>query len=280
VGISDELTKWATLLEKGHITQAEFDEQKRLMMPSSTTGSTAPSADGSESVNGTSLGAYKILGLVVVFFIGVIAFNTAKGNVEDEAQQVAEMEEDTANSAEILKNEVDRQHLQNAENAGVLGALREGAELDGVFKNSKLSSDIEDSVGGLIGSGTMSLVRAHQNQGLPGPSSRGSGLGGDGPVIIGALDKALVDAVVERHMNQIKNCYQQELTKNPKLDGKVKIKFVISKNGSVARTLVESSTMNNKAVESCISGRFLRMEFPEPKGGGIVIVKYPFEFGT
>jgi hypothetical protein len=178
---------------------------------------------------------------------------------------------------EIKKKEVDR---QLAENKGVLGSLREGAELDGVFKNSKLSSDIEDSVGGLIGSGTMSLVRARQNQGLPGPSSRGSGLGGDGPVIIGALDKALVDAVVERHMNQIKNCYQQELTKNPKLDGKVKIKFVISKNGSVARALVESSTMNNKAVESCISGRFLRMEFPEPKGGGVVIVKYPFEFGT
>ena len=25
-------------------------------------------------------------------------------------------------------------------------------------------------------------------------------------------------------------------------------------------------------------GRFLKMQFPEPKGGGIVIVSYPFVF--
>jgi hypothetical protein len=36
--------------------------------------------------------------------------------------------------------------------------------------------------------------------------------------------------------------------------------------------------MNNPAVESCINGRFMRFQFPEPKGGGIVIVSYPFIF--
>ena len=40
----------------------------------------------------------------------------------------------------------------------------------------------------------------------------------------------------------------------------------------------KSSTMGNKAVEGCINSRFQRFKFPEPKGGGIVIVSYPFIF--
>ena len=80
------------------------------------------------------------------------------------------------------------------------------------------------------------------------------------------------------HMNQIRYCYQRELTKNPALAGKVVIKFVIAKDGTVSKASVKTSTMNNSAVESCIAGRFMRMQFPEPKGGGIVIVSYPFIF--
>lgn len=223
----------------------------------------------------------------------------------------AKMEKAKGNKVEIRKKEMDR---QIAENAGVLGALREGAELDGVFGNSGLNADIAGGIGGLIGAKGTQI-------GSGGLGSRGSGLGGGGtaeglgglgtkgrgagssgfgkgggnfgakgegritavggdPIIMGALDKALIDEVVKRHMNQIKYCYQRELTKNPKLGGKVKIKFVISKNGSVARASVGSTSMKNKAVESCISSRFLRMQFPKPKGGGIVIVQYPFVFGT
>jgi len=36
--------------------------------------------------------------------------------------------------------------------------------------------------------------------------------------------------------------------------------------------------MGSPAVEQCINGRFLRFQFPQPKGGGIVIVSYPFLF--
>ena len=33
-------------------------------------------------------------------------------------------------------------------------------------------------------------------------------------------------------------------------------------------------------VENCVVGRFMRMQFPSPKGGGIVIVSYPFIFSA
>ena len=56
------------------------------------------------------------------------------------------------------------------------------------------------------------------------------------------------------------------------------MKFVIAKDGSVASSTTESSTLGTAAVEGCINGRVTRLRFPRPKGGGIVIVSYPFAF--
>ena len=97
-------------------------------------------------------------------------------------------------------------------------------------------------------------------------------------IVIGALDRSLIDAVVKRNMSQIKYCYQRELSKNPSLAGKVTVKFTIAGDGSVSSAITKASTLGNPSVESCINGRFLRMGFPEPKGNGLVIVSYPFLF--
>jgi hypothetical protein len=104
--------------------------------------------------------------------------------------------------------------------------------------------------------------------------------GGEGIVALGSLDPALIDAVIKQHMNQIRYCYQRALPRNPSLAGKVGIKFTIAGDGSVSQAGVRATTMNDAAVESCLVGRFMRMRFPTPRGGGIVIVSYPFLFGT
>ena len=80
-------------------------------------------------------------------------------------------------------------------------------------------------------------------------------------------------------MRKITYCYQRERTKNRNLSGKITVKFVISKDGSVSQAKTHSSTMGNKAVDACINSTFKRFKFPKPKGGGIAIVKYPFIFG-
>ena len=221
----------------------------------------------------------------------------------------AKMKQAKGNKVEMQKKEMDK---EIAENAGVLGALRDGAELDGVFGSSNLSSDLAGGIGGLIGAKGTQI-------GSGGLGSRGSGLGGGGtadglgglgtkgrgsgssgygsgggrfgakgeggsgrvggdPIILGALDKSLIDAVIKRNMNQIRYCYQRELTKKPDLGGKITVKFVIAKDGSVSKADIKSSSMGSSSVESCIAQRFLRFQFPEPKGGGIVIVSYPFIF--
>ena len=220
----------------------------------------------------------------------------------------SKMEVAKGNKVEIQKQELDR---EVAENAGVLGVLGNDSTLSGVFGTSNLNTDLLGDVGGLFGAtgsqrGTNGLGSrgvgfggggtadgigglgtrgrgggdADYGQGpASGPRPEGDigGIGGD-PIIIGALDSSLIDAVVKRHMNQFKYCYQRELNKNPGLSGKITIKFVIASNGSVSRASVKRSSMNNAAVESCMTTRFMQLKFPEPKGNGIVIVSYPFMF--
>ena len=62
--------------------------------------------------------------------------------------------------------------------------------------------------------------------------------------------------------------------------GKVTVKFVIAGNGSVSRASIKKSTLGNDSVESCLSGRFMTLQFPEPKGNGIVMVSYPLLFSA
>jgi hypothetical protein len=126
------------------------------------------------------------------------------------------------------------------------------------------------------GSGASGYGQGAGNFGAKGEGGIGR-IGGD-PIIIGALDKSLIDRVIKRHMNQIKYCYQRELSKDPNLGGKITMKFVIAKDGSVSKASTQKSTMGSSTVESCINRRFQRFKFPEPKDGGIVIVSYPFVF--
>ena len=100
---------------------------------------------------------------------------------------------------------------------------------------------------------------------------------GDHP-ILGALDKSLIDAVIRKNMADVRHCYQLELPAHPELRGKITVKFVISKEGAVIKAEIKSSTMESPEVESCIVSVFMQMRYPEPKGGGIVIVSYPFVF--
>jgi hypothetical protein len=141
------------------------------------------------------------------------------------------------------------------------------------------------SADGLGGMGSKGMGRGRSGRGMGGGSfgkkrKRGSlGRIGGNPTILGGLDKSLIDAVIKRNMSQIRYCYQRQLAKNPSLNGKIKVKFVIAKDGSVSKASIDSSTMGGggKPVESCIVGRFKKFKFPQPNGG-IVIVKYPFIF--
>lgn len=96
--------------------------------------------------------------------------------------------------------------------------------------------------------------------------------------IQGALDKGIIQKIIEKHLNQIRFCYQKELNKNPNLYGKITVKFTISGNGTVSQSSIATTTMRNNAVEDCVVRVMRNIIFPAPKNGGIVIVNYPFVF--
>lgn len=100
------------------------------------------------------------------------------------------------------------------------------------------------------------------------------------PIIMGSLDKELIRRVIQQHIAQIRYCYEKELVRSPGLFGKVATQFTISAEGDVSDARVEQSTMNNGEVERCITSKIRTWKFPKPKGGGVVIVKYPFLFKT
>jgi hypothetical protein len=103
-------------------------------------------------------------------------------------------------------------------------------------------------------------------------------LGGDEAEAIGGLDKALIAAVVQANLGQIKHCYEKQLIVDPNIFGKVVAGWTINKDGLVSTSSVKKTTMNNKTVENCIIGKIKNWNFPKPKGGGQVLVSYPFLF--
>lgn len=96
------------------------------------------------------------------------------------------------------------------------------------------------------------------------------------PTVKGALDPALIQKVVRRHLNQVRYCYERALAKTPDLSGKIVVSFVIGRDGGVASATATEGM--DPEVDACVVGRFRRMQFPEPSGGGIVSVSYPFVF--
>jgi hypothetical protein len=94
----------------------------------------------------------------------------------------------------------------------------------------------------------------------------------------GSLDKEIIRRVVRLHLNEVKYCYDQELVHRAGLEGRISVQFIIAGTGQVINSFVQSTTMNNVRVESCVVGAVKRWPFPKPTGGGIAIVSYPFNF--
>ncbi|MBK8481747.1 MAG: TonB family protein [Proteobacteria bacterium] len=92
----------------------------------------------------------------------------------------------------------------------------------------------------------------------------------------GALDKEIIRRVIRAHINEVKFCYSQALQTDEDLGGRVVIEFTIAANGTVVASRVQTSTLGNARVDQCIADAVRRWPFPKPKGGGIVIVSYPF----
>ncbi|MEC7987640.1 MAG: AgmX/PglI C-terminal domain-containing protein [Myxococcota bacterium] len=170
----------------------------------------------------------------------------------------------------------------NLEKVEEMSRLRFGSSPSESMRNQSVSSMLDIDFGLSIGmaSSKTSLAdtwSASKMQYRIRRDSSGEMLRLGNPTVLGGLDKRWIDAVIRKNLPQIRYCYKREQSKNPNIAGKVVVKFVIAKDGSVSKTRIRSTTLSSKAVESCILNRIKRFHFPKPSDG-IVIVSYPFSF--
>lgn len=99
-----------------------------------------------------------------------------------------------------------------------------------------------------------------------------------GVAIVGALDPDIIRRVVREHSPQVRYCYEKELNVSPGLSGKIAVRWMIGPDGKVTSASITDSSMNSAAVEACLKNRVMTWRFPSPRGGGSVVVNYPFLF--
>ncbi len=96
--------------------------------------------------------------------------------------------------------------------------------------------------------------------------------------MIGPLSMEAIRAVIARHRAQIRYCYNKELTLAPDLGGKVVLRFTIEERGYIASVVDTLNTTDSANLARCMRDRVRTWRFPAPRGGGTVVVNYPFLF--
>jgi hypothetical protein len=212
---------------------------------------------------------------------------------------------------------IDPNAKEMVKRTGLLAALGRGggAGLSTVFGSGGLGGDLKGAVGNMFGptvgdsyglgglgvrgsgsggggSGETIGIGAVGTKGRGGGlGSYGTGVGGlgaksDRPVnvstgtatVMGSIDKELIRKVIQEHAAQIRFCYEQQLAINPRLQGKVAIKWVINADGTASSPQIDPSatTLDDPKVHECMMSRITSWQFPKPKGGGIAVITYPW----
>lgn len=195
-------------------------------------------------------------------------------------------EDKPADSAPKSKEEM-RAKVQNT---GILKALKSGnSALAQVFKGSfgSLDAALQD-VGGVVVSDNM-VVREGRGSNSggsgqdirvdAGAEGRSMGMGDKAKKVVEAkidvadlsqnstLDQSSILDVIKKNKRGIQACYENELQKNPELQGKVVMKLTVGEDGKVSEYTIESSTLENEEVHKCMLTRVRRWQFPKPEGG-------------
>lgn len=95
--------------------------------------------------------------------------------------------------------------------------------------------------------------------------------------VSGRLPKEVIQRIVRQNYGRFRLCYEKGLAANPSLEGRVSVRFVINRNGSVSNVSNGGSSMPDSNVVNCTVRAFYGLSFPKPEGG-IVTVTYPIMF--
>jgi len=95
--------------------------------------------------------------------------------------------------------------------------------------------------------------------------------------VSGRLPPEVIQRIVRQNFGRFRMCFEQGLVRNPNLEGRVSVRFVIGRDGAVSNVANGGSDLPDSQVISCIVSAYYGLSFPQPEGG-IVTVVYPIMF--
>lgn len=178
---------------------------------------------------------------------------------------------------------------------GMIGLLNSGGDSNISALGALTGTDIGDSFGagglglsgvgsggggiGTLGVGTLGIGTGRAVGGLSGSStSPGAKVALANPNVNGRLTPEVIKRIVRQQIVRFRHCYENGLKNNPTLAGEVKVRFVIGKDGAVVATANADSDLPDAGVTACVAGIYKSLSFPQPEGGGVVVVVYPIRF--
>ena len=190
-----------------------------------------------------------------------------------------------------------RSKLDKAYNGSgeLLGAGEKATGTSGFNENragDDLGSKFKDTGAGGKGTATQGIAGVGTKGRGNGMSGYGSGdgfgskdqvaiqAGGAEEDFVGSIDREAVRRAVKSAMSAFKACYERELKKDSKLEGKVVISWEIHEKGvgKNSKVVKDKSTIGNSSVEECVRERILAIRYPEPPAGTVAEVTFPFLF--
>lgn len=182
-----------------------------------------------------------------------------------------------------LKNGVD----DNGAGAGSSGGVGDGRGAgfgDGIITGSRNgtveTAKMINNVGSLTGVTNGAIASSKGSEGL---STKGSVIVAgvpDDTIVLGSMDPDAIRRRLLEHLSEFRYCYQSELDekKSKDVSGVVHLNFNIGPEGDVQRANVNSNSGITPSVKSCVASVLRDIEFPKPRGGGMVEVKQPMNF--
>ena len=167
--------------------------------------------------------------------------------------------------------------------AGAGGDGGSGGEvLTGLGKGLKKTTVGNTGVAGLGGIGTKgagggkggygnTLVASGSGKGISAIAVSNSDV-----TLEGGISRYAINATIAKYLNQVRRCYETQLKTKPEIQGLVEMGFEINSAGRLNYAKVRRTTLKDAPTEQCIQKKMMTWQFPKPKGGVKVPVKYPF----
>jgi hypothetical protein len=90
----------------------------------------------------------------------------------------------------------------------------------------------------------------------------------------GRLDPELIRDTIRAQYDGVRQCYDSGLARNPRLGGRITLRFAIELDGTTSGVVVSDNELADCAAVECMRAVFGELSFPAPEGGADT-VQYP-----